>query len=312
MAKIWPLTGVSLLAASCGVTAGRVHDTEPSAALPTPVPTSGAPAGVSAPVPSSTPGQTGSTQPSPTSTEASTPTPLPEYGGTSRCAQANTVICDGFEAQSPGDQPDSGLWHVVTNPGNTIEVSNTRAARGSQSLHIHSPVTGSIGATIRTSRGFPAPSNTIYGRLFLYLDAAQAPGGHNTVVRASGAASNGSNLIQFGAMFHNYVANWGGPGADNGGYSQTAFPVKKWVCLEWAHKGDEAELNVWADGASIFVMTNNWVQGNQRLQGPKIAYNELDIGWEVYEHFDDDLNSGTYEVYIDEIAVDYQRIGCGN
>ncbi|RYF03423.1 MAG: hypothetical protein EOO40_12235 [Deltaproteobacteria bacterium] len=129
-------------------------------------------------------------------------------------------------------------------------------------------------------------------------------------MRASGRASNGQNWEQFGGMYHNYVANWGGPGADNGGYSTGVFPVNKWVCLEWAHKGDDAEFDVWADGVSLFVMTNNWQAGNSMLQGPKIAYNELDIGWELYEHFDDDPTTGSYEMYIDEVAVDYQRVGC--
>lgn len=312
--KVWAMIGLVCGCALPASTTNEIIDTDAEAASSTSAlsPNSNAVTATagSSPMPS------GAATPAPAETPAANPNdpvnPNTLYGIASRCADAGVKFCENWEGLAVGAQPDPNTWTLkMANSQHSMMVSDVRAARGKHALKVHVPNTFPMAALMYMNSVFPAPSNTLYGRVFVYFDA-EVPGGHTTLITASGLDGSAQETVQFGSMFANYVANWTcpAPTADNGIYAKVPFPSKSWVCLEWAHKGDAGEMDVWADGVNIFTATNQWQKDGKVLAGPHPAYSKIGLGWAVYEHFGDDASLPAYDIYFDELALDYERIGC--
>jgi hypothetical protein len=85
-----------------------------------------------------------------------------DFFGSSRCAGADVLLCDGFE----GASIDSALWTVQKSGSNIVELTDAHAARGAKSLHIHA-VTGNTYGFLRNTTIFPVANNDYYGRMFV-------------------------------------------------------------------------------------------------------------------------------------------------
>src|SRR6185369_16678781 len=101
------------------------------------------------------------------------------------------------------------------------------------------------------------------------------------------------------------TGDWTNLDGDNG---SQPVPVQSWVCLEWMHKGDTSETKFWWDGVEHpSLRTTESMHGGTDDPYTLPDFNEMWIGWWLYQegpmpdHFD---------VWIDEVAVDYARIGC--
>src|SRR5207302_561790 len=94
-------------------------------------------------------------------------------------------LCDGFEAA----QIDPTFWPTKLAKNATVAIDATRAARGGQSLHVHTGVSGADTAGtvggVRTTHGFPFPNDDVWGRAFVYM-AGQSPDEHTNMIEAVG------------------------------------------------------------------------------------------------------------------------------
>jgi hypothetical protein len=236
------------------------------------------------------------------------------FGG-SRCADAGVQLCEDFETGSL----NTAIWKVS---GTTPVIDGMQHARGAKALHITQ--TGDGLSYIKETTTFPEPNNTYFGRVFVYFKSLPIPPGmtyaHWTMlaasgtgvpgeIRVSGQLQNGKNL--FGVGTDNRTdggsGDWTNSDNDPKG-APVAVPLDTWLCIEWMHKGDTNETAFWWDDvAHPSLSTTAAVVHGGNPGNPYLLpeFNQLWIGWQEYQ-----TSTEIFESWIDEIAIDKQRIGC--
>lgn len=245
------------------------------------------------------------------------------YGSTSRCATAGVQLCEDFESGNL----DTATWKVV---GKTPTVDGIQHARGAKALHI--VVDGDGASMIQEKKTFPEPDNTYWGRIFVYFDKIpahiQTDGGmtysHWTFAYGQGTGATtgqirlSGQLQKTGASYINYfgvgtddksatgTGDWTASDDDPAG-SPMGVPTGKWACIEWLHDGkndvtrffwDAVEHTSLATSAKKHrgVATNDYIMP---------SFTSTTIGWQEYQ-----ASTQTFEMWVDEIAIDTNRIGC--
>jgi hypothetical protein len=235
------------------------------------------------------------------------------FFGASRCAAAGVQLCEDFESGSI----QRSIWTVS---GTTPVVDGVQAARGSKALHVTQQGNGL--SYIKETMTFPEPSDTYYGRVFVYFNSLPAPpltyahwtflaASGTTVsgeIRVSGQFQNGKNL--FGVGTDNRVdpmgtGDWTNSDNDPRGIPN-AVPLKQWLCIEWMHKGDTNETRFWWDATEHpSLYTSSSVHGGNPTPYLLPQFTSVWIGWQEYQ-----TSTETFESWVDEIAIDKARIGC--
>jgi len=234
-----------------------------------------------------------------------------DFFGASRCAAAQVLLCEDFEAGSV----DAKRWQK-SGPGTTT-VETTRAARGTHALHVHADGNGF--AYLKSTSLFPVAGNTLYGRMLVWFDTMpSAPQwAHWTVAEAAGTG-NGS-LVRVGGQYDGKINRFGvgsdsGPTGDWTNLDQdpknavVAVPTQSWVCLEWMWDGGTNQTRFWWDGVEHpSLATTASAHGGSSVPYELPQMTSAWVGWWLYQagptpdHFD---------VWIDEVALDGARIGC--
>jgi hypothetical protein len=233
------------------------------------------------------------------------------------------LLCDHFDDQKTGEAPGNG-WKVVEG---SMKIDGTHAFSGGNAVYVSDP-TGHNHAGIMARSGapaFPLPGNGMYGRMMVWLSAVpNGPGAWSKMIMASGplpgkpgftatyAYGNGGGRV----MTHFETA----PTKSDCslGSTMTAYPQKRWFCLEWLFEGKEGkknELHLWIDGAEVAENAlvergGRCAHGTSVTGGPWSAptFEELKLGWSGWGR--STANKAHVELWIDDIAIDDERIGC--
>jgi hypothetical protein len=233
--------------------------------------------------------------------------------GASRCAQAGVQLCEDFESGSI----NKSVWTVS---GTAPVVDGVQAARGSKALHITQKGNGL--SYIKETMTFSEPNNTYFGRVFVYFNSLAGPPmtyAHWTIIAASGTGvsgeirvsgqlQNGKNL--FGVGTDNRVdpmgtGDWTNSDNDPTGMP-SAVPLKQWICIEWMHKGNTNETRFWWDATEHrSLYTSSSVHGGNTMPYLLPQFTNVWIGWQEYQ-----TSTETFELWMDEVAIDTARIGC--
>jgi hypothetical protein len=242
-----------------------------------------------------------------------------KFFGASRCAESGLLLCDDFESGTL----DSATWAVS---GTAPVIDGLQHARGSKALHI--TVHGNGQSLIREHKTFPASKNTFYGRMFVYfrsLPSVQMGYAHWTIAAANNGDGSsqetrvsGQNLNAHGPYQNLFgVGTYGGPTGDwtnaddDPAGHPTPVPLDRWICLEWMDKGDTNETRFWWDSVehhSLYTSQTLHGYGNGgTASAPYILpqYTQAWVGWAEYQS-----STETFEMWIDEVAIDRERIGC--
>lgn len=230
--------------------------------------------------------------------------------GESRCATAGLKLCDDFESTTI----DTNVWQVIN--GATLDKSS--AARGQQSLKLHTTDNGMAGLLHRAS--FPFANERFWGRMLIKLAAlpTSPTWAHWTVV---GALETGNMYTlpehRIGGQYSDKKQNYWGVGTDHGAtgdwtnLDQTT-PVKtgEWQCIEWLIDASKDESKFFRDGVEVSALATTTTTkhlGNASVpyQIPNIR--QLWVGWVLYQG---GSLPGSYDVWIDSVALDGERIGC--
>lgn len=232
------------------------------------------------------------------------------FFGKSRCANSGLQLCEDFESGVV-----SNAW-TLSGPGLTVDSMN--AARGMKALHIVHPSSGK--SAIQETKTFPAPNNTYYGRIFVYfktlpknpemnyshwtLIAANGQSATPGEIRLGGELEQGRNSFAVGTDSRTGTGDWGFNDSDK---PFRPVPINEWMCLEWMHKGDTNETRFWWDGVEHKSMYTSAKKhgGYQDKDFILPNFDRLWIGWTSYSS-----SPQTFELWIDEIAIDPKRIGC--
>lgn len=259
------------------------------------------------------------------------PAPIPPQNAnqptspSNACASGTQLVCDDFETDAVGANPNARLWSVHTqNAQESLTVDSTRAYSGKQSLHIHTSNNGYENAVLVNQTLFPAANNSFFGRFYMWLD--QQPQIHTGLISASGTrpgettTANYSYGGQFGPFLANYydannpsnvIDDWQHAGTEvNGAWQNTTpVPTGRWACIEWQFKGDTNEMHLWVDGQAVASMDilGKSSQSNSGIPWTAPPFTSVSLGYtviqntEAFDHFD---------LWLDAVALDAKRIGC--
>jgi len=234
-------------------------------------------------------------------------------GGDSLCATSSFALCEDFE----GTSIDTTRWQKQQSTGSTVAIDTTRAARGSHSAHFHTEDNGL--SLLHQSATFPAPDNTYYVRVFAWFDSmpTEPEWAHWSIsgaqadddefeVRVGGQFDPQKNKNLFGVgTDHGITGDWTNLDEDDGAQP---VPVKRWVCVEWMHDGAGNETRFWWDGVEHpSLRTSETLHGGTTDPYILPHFDQMWVGWWLYQ---EGTNPDHFDVWLDEVAVDYTRIGC--
>jgi len=211
-------------------------------------------------------------------------------GGGMAAACSGAALCDSFERTMLG--PD---WVLDNGTASTvIEVVTNKAHTGTNSVHI-SFGTAALQSYISESKSFLAMGNAYWGRAWIY---SMVPlGGHQVYIEARVASGSDHTGVRSANTFDNKNGYLGLnlESSDASKNSTIKMTTGSWVCYEWQVTGigGMGTFTSWVDGMVI---------GPQAGVIPSLARQR--IGIQRYA-------AGTAgEMWIDDVAMGDQRIGC--
>jgi len=234
----------------------------------------------------------------------------------SGCQDSSLLFCEDFESSTPG-AASSAKWTPEVSTGTTagtLTVDNMHS-RGQQALHLH--VVGNGRALIHV-KNFSPPSNSFYGRMWLWVDAfPTAPDyAHFTMVEATGTGNSSKVRAIGGQYISASKGSFWGAGSDGGPTGdwtnwKTSAPTKDkaWVCLQWQMDASNNAITISIDGTpqpDLSVSTK--MHGGSSGDFVFPTFNDIWFGWWLYQasptpdHFD---------LWLDDLALGTSAIPCG-
>ena len=243
------------------------------------------------------------------------------------------VFCEGFESDQPGQAPDPARWAQDVGPD---VVDGTQPHGGRLALHVP-PNTGgtcadvpgspvklcSTARFIRISDAIPtAVRQRFYGRVWFYVGRQPTEGHgqdyHWTLLEAgAGTSYYGGLAVRLGGHLDGRGVNWlrfhletqmlSDPNHETGlSDLQAVIKPRTWTCIEWFYDGPASEAMFWMDGQERPAL--HWkgpTAGRPQWTFPT-EWKSIAFGWREYQ-----ATQTPWEVFVDDIALDSKRIGCG-
>ena len=127
-------------------------------------------------------------------------------------------------------------------------------------------------------------------------------------IRLSGQRSSGDNWFGVGTDDRTDpegTGDWTTSDHDPGG-SPKPVPLHEWLCVEWMHSGRTNETRFFLDGVEHpSLHTTETVNGGNGKPFILPEFTNVWVGWQEYQP-----STETFELWMDEIAIDSSRIGC--
>ena len=237
-------------------------------------------------------------------------------GGGSLCTAGRYLLCEGFEGVNVGNNTPSG-WSRTGN----ATVADDQAARGAHALKLTPAADKGYGFyTFGNAESFPAAH---WGRVF-YRVQTPPP---DAFVHASIAAYQGDGPEIGASTFrvvdtvkmaaptstHQFLYNvqiTGGSEFSKQGPYNWMFDGA-WHCAEWFVDGANQAYQFYFDGAEVTQMrimngAGNYGSGSNKTNLP-MMFSDFRVGFITYQNA-----PPGFTAWVDEVAIDAQRIGCGN
>ena len=232
-------------------------------------------------------------------------------GGTSKCAGSKYLLCESFEDTAVGAIPTGWTRQVTGNDNTLVAVDDKESARGSHALK--------MGAVANGPRRIVHPATTFgaahWGRIFYKIQtpAPKISGYlHSTMV-----ALVGNNPMGSGTQENRVVDTVEDPSGKNqflynvqpqGNEYGTGSPYdymydNAWHCAEWHVDAAAQSYHFYLDGNEL---TKIALMGDITKTGLPQMFQSIEVGWYNYQSA-----PPGFVAWIDEVAVDTARIGCG-
>ncbi len=240
-------------------------------------------------------------------------------GGPSLCGSHAYAVCEDFEDAAVGATPAG--WTVPTsNYGTaTLGVADDFAARGSHSWKVSVNSTGSTEKYLQRGN-LGTLANSHYGRLFFRVQSPTVTTFiHWDLVLGAGTLMNGGGArrIRWGSTGSNgglpssgwhwiYNIEQGDRGTEDNQAGHPVPGVDEWMCVEWLWDGTNQMADFYFQGVERPALhITNTLPNGQTADIP--IFTSLNFGIAEYQG----TNNTPLVFWIDEIALDTQRIGCG-
>ena len=236
-------------------------------------------------------------------------------GGGSLCAAGRFLLCEGFEGPV-GNTPPTG-W---TRQGNAT-IADDQAARGAHALKLTPAADKGYGFFVYgNAEAFGAAH---WGRLY-YRVQVPPP---DAFVHATMAAYQGdgpgigastfrvADTVKMAAptSTHQFLFNvqiTGDREFGKGSPYNWSFDGN-WHCVEWFVDGANQAYQFYYEGTEVTQIriqngAGNYGSGSNETHLP-MMFNDFRVGWTTYQ-----TAPPGFTAWIDEVAIDSQRIGCAN
>jgi hypothetical protein len=221
--------------------------------------------------------------------------PSGDFFGESRCDSAGLLFCDGFEAGTL----DPARWDADGTHGEA-RIDGAQAARGAQALHVTSPAAeGALWLAQRTS--LPVAGDVLFARVFVY-PVAPLPTHNWNYMRLVGSErwQLGGHAKPFGDPSATRFVRLMHQPLHEQMLATLPFDSGRWICWEMEYRAAGEVVHVWVDDTPVSDLDPS---GDVPWEFPEIT--AFEIG---FQHAHDEPTM--MEVWIDEVALDQQRIGC--
>lgn len=228
---------------------------------------------------------------------------------------SGALLCDDFEDDAPG--MPGAPWAVSTSQA-TLEVIEGDAYSGTRAIHITTE--GGDGTyrrafmSVEGAPVFPIASNVVWGRMMARFASVPAGAVHWTNIQGEGDVEGMGfrGLYRYGGMNDGRIlANYEtqGVGSDCWRNSQTVMPSGTWTCLEWHYDGPTDTMEFFVDGApiddvSVIGQGDGCITHDTGDNWYAPVFDTMRLGWEHYQA------TGAQEMWLDDVALDDERIGC--
>jgi hypothetical protein len=213
------------------------------------------------------------------------------------CSTATVAFCEDFERGRLPSRPGERTATVAAD----LVIDSTFAHSGSRSLHARGHAAtagGEVEAFLIDGASSPPISAGIFVRAYIYVPAY--PALPASVFLASAPDSAFTVIIRADGSFGSGIQWYANPSANMLKASSVKLMPSTWTCVEWQIEsaGMSSRTHVWIDGQPLVDLD---------LFPTRIpAFTELDVGPLISPTIDE----GPYEMWIDSVAADTQRIGC--
>ncbi len=249
-----------------------------------------------------------------------------DFFGPPRCGSLDALFCDDFEDDPVGGAPDAPGWVIEAIGGGEVQVTDEDAGRGSRALRIRTDNDFSRGWARQESI---FPREQFYARV-LFRVVAPGPQAfvHWDLVEAIGRDAPGEPLKRmriggvslrndmntdfiFNRFFFNFEMNPRPAGFDEFTQEQVDSPNLAWGdwhCVETFYDTPSDTVLMWYDGVERVRFERTAVGGSGDGRTADLpVFDGVNLGWTIYQSIDT-----PFTVYLDEVALDDERIGCGN
>ena len=213
----------------------------------------------------------------------------------SGCAAAGVAFCDGFE----GGVIDPH-WNDVTVTNGAVTVDNTRAYRGSWSLHVHNNALGAKGAAdVELNEGQTFPSTHFFVRAYLYVPSAFGNSEGDVLLAEQGVSPYDGVTLGLTNSTWQTDDTIGGVTKT----STTPMPRDQWVCVEW-------EVQLGPSGSTALSVNGQAATnlgGTQNLSSdPPVS----ELGLALVAQAPASAGLPARDLWFDEVMVNPTAIGC--
>ena len=253
-------------------------------------------------------------------------------GGADANSGCPYVFCEDFEGDQAGQPPNAARWAQDVGPDT---VDGMQPHGGKLALHVppnnggtcgdvpNSPVKlCSTARFIRMTDAYPpAVRQRFFGRVWFYV-ARQPTENHGadyhwTLMEAgAGTTYYGGLAVRIGGhldgggvnwlRFHLETQNLADANHETGlSDTQAVIKPRTWTCIEWFYDGPASEAMFWLDGQERPAL--HW-KGPMKPQWTfPMEFKSLAVGWREYQG-----TQTPWEIFVDDLALDTKRVGCGN
>jgi len=226
------------------------------------------------------------------------------------------ALCDDFESVTVGSKPDSMKWEIDPNtpPPIDISIDSSHPYRGKNSVRIQAHA-GALGPMMFSNTVPLAVGNMMYIRVFLYM--SNQSGNNSGSFLALRDAKDLSRYLVLGfnngQMAYSFAqgANIGQPILPSGA-AQLASSYKPtyatWICVEMRYDTMNHQIHTWVDDVDMAALradgtATSGVDDTWMLMQPFEPTTQVGFGWWAQQ-------GAPSPVYLDDVAVDSNRIGC--
>lgn len=244
---------------------------------------------------------------------------VPTSATANACEGLDVLLCEGFEGEAVGDIPSPDVWQPQLGEGSRIVVDDATSVSGGHAARI-TVTEDRKWAYLQTKSIFPMAERRMWGRMYVNIrDERPQDEGlvHWNVIEAM-SGSEPIRMYRFGGISvpdlgRNHF-NWNHemrPRPD--GFNELSqdddrsvrVPAGEWICVEWMFDADADESRFFWNGDEREAL--HVVGSAGGVSFDMEPFRALNVGFTIYQPIKAD-----YVVWIDEIVVGLERIGCLN